>query len=45
KRVEKDSSVKKGKKSLANDSNSQEPSPYARVPYSRRKKVVKNQDM
>ncbi|MCI54664.1 hypothetical protein A2U01_0075914, partial [Trifolium medium] len=45
KRVEKDSSVKKGKKSLTNDSKSLEPSPYARIPYPRRKKVVKNQDM
>ncbi|MCI69727.1 hypothetical protein A2U01_0090990, partial [Trifolium medium] len=45
KRVEKDSSVKKGKKSLANDSKSQDTSPYARVPFPRRKTVVKNQDM
>ncbi|MCI82739.1 hypothetical protein A2U01_0104013, partial [Trifolium medium] len=44
-RVKEDSSVKKGKKLLASEPKSQDPSPYARIPFPRRKKVVKNQDM
>ncbi|MCI60090.1 hypothetical protein A2U01_0081345, partial [Trifolium medium] len=43
--VKEDSSVKRGKKSLASEPKYQDPSPYARVPFPRRKKVVKNQDM
>ncbi|MCI78208.1 hypothetical protein A2U01_0099478, partial [Trifolium medium] len=41
-RVEKDSSAKKDKKPLASESRYQDPSPYARVPFPRRKKVVNN---
>ncbi|MCI42666.1 hypothetical protein A2U01_0063903, partial [Trifolium medium] len=45
KRVKEDPSVKKGKKSLVSEPKYQDPSPYARVPFPRRKKVIKNQDM
>ncbi|PNX70006.1 hypothetical protein L195_g064690, partial [Trifolium pratense] len=44
KRVENESSAKKGKQPLVKDPKFQVPSPYAKVPYPRRKKV-KNQDL
>ncbi|CAJ2646526.1 unnamed protein product [Trifolium pratense] len=44
KRVENESSAKKGKKPLVKDSKFQVPSPYARMPYPRMKRV-KNQDL
>ncbi|PNX55474.1 hypothetical protein L195_g049103 [Trifolium pratense] len=44
KRVENESSVKKGKQPLVKDPKFQVPSAYAKVPYPRRKKV-KNQDL
>ncbi|MCI54363.1 hypothetical protein A2U01_0075613, partial [Trifolium medium] len=42
--VEKESRSKKGKQPLVKDSKFQVPSPYAKVPYPRRKKV-NNQDL
>ncbi|MCH93279.1 hypothetical protein A2U01_0014227, partial [Trifolium medium] len=44
KRVKEDSSVKRDKKSLVSEPRPQDPSPYARIPFPRRKEVVKNQD-
>ncbi|CAJ2638235.1 unnamed protein product [Trifolium pratense] len=44
KRVENESSAKKGKKPLVKDPKCQVPSPYARMPYPRMKRV-KNQDL
>ncbi|CAJ2638362.1 unnamed protein product [Trifolium pratense] len=44
KRVEHESSAKKGKKPLVKDPKFQVPSPYARMPYPRMKRV-KNQDL
>ncbi|CAJ2645643.1 unnamed protein product [Trifolium pratense] len=44
KRVENESSAKKGKKPIVKDPKFQVPSPYARMPYPRLKKV-KNQDL
>ncbi|CAJ2666357.1 unnamed protein product [Trifolium pratense] len=44
KRVESESSAKKGKKPLVKDPKFQVPSPYARMPYPRMKRV-KNQDL
>ncbi|CAJ2653607.1 unnamed protein product [Trifolium pratense] len=44
KRVENESSAKKGKKPLVKDPKFQVPSPYARMPYPRMKRV-KNQDL
>ncbi|MCI13056.1 hypothetical protein A2U01_0034168, partial [Trifolium medium] len=44
KRVENESSAKKGKKPIVKDPKFQVPSPYARMPYPRMKRV-KNQDL